>query len=131
MGIKRTAVSQTARNFRELLVWQKAHALAVATYRATASFPAQELYGLTSQIRRSSASIPSNIAEGCGRGSSVELARYFQIARGSASELEYQILLAHDLQFLSPIDFQVISSEVVDIQKMLTSYRQKLLNGKS
>ncbi len=82
------------RNFRELQVWQKAHSLALSVYQVTATFPAHELYGLSSQMRRCCVSIPANIAEGCGRGSHAELAHFLQIARGSASELEYQLLLA-------------------------------------
>jgi four helix bundle protein len=85
------------RDFRNLQVWEKAHALALSVYKATVSFPKEELYGLTSQIRRSSTSIPTNIAEGCGRNGDAELARFMSIGMGSASELEYQLLLAHDL----------------------------------
>jgi four helix bundle protein len=74
--------------FRELKVWEKSHALTLAVYHVTKSFPKQEMYALTSQIRRASASIPANIAEGCGRNGDAELARFLLIAMGSASELE-------------------------------------------
>ncbi|MCH7802387.1 MAG: four helix bundle protein, partial [Chloroflexi bacterium] len=94
----------TPRDFKGLQVWQKSHELATRMYKATTGFPGSEIYGLTSQIRRSAVSIPSNIAEGCGRGGEVELARFFQIAMGSASELEYQLILARDLQYLSHED---------------------------
>jgi len=77
------------KDFRKLKVWEKSHDLTLAVYKATAAFPRKELYGLTSQIRRACASIPANIAEGCGRGGDPELARFLQIAMGSASELEY------------------------------------------
>src|ERR1035437_2821821 len=85
------------KNFRDLMVWQKAHSLTLASYRGTAEFPKQEIYGLISQIRRCSASIAANIAEGCGKGSNAEFQRFLQIAAGSASELEYHFLLAKDL----------------------------------
>ena len=77
------------RDFRDLKVWQKGHNLALAVYKATTSFPREEIYGLTSQIRRSCVSICANIAEGCGRNGEAELARFFQIGMGSASELEW------------------------------------------
>jgi four helix bundle protein len=89
------------RDFRELKVWEKAHAMALNVYRATAQFPRDELYGLTSQVRRACTSIPANIVEGCGRNGDAELARFFRIAMGSASELEYHLLLASDLNFLA------------------------------
>src|SRR5690349_12199835 len=85
------------KDFRKIQVWQKAHALTLRVYKVTASFPKDELYGLTSQIRRASASIPANLAEGCGRDTQTELARFVHIASGSASELEYHLLLEHDL----------------------------------
>ena len=88
------------KDFRNLKVWEKSHQLALAVYKATSTFPRHELYGLTSQIRRACASIPANIAEGCGRSGDAELARFLQIAMGSASELEYHLLLARDLGFL-------------------------------
>ena len=88
------------KDFRQLKVWEKAHQLALQVYKTTVNFPREELYGLTSQIRRSSMSIPTNIAEGCGRHTDAEFARFLQIAMGSASETEYQLLLARDLEFL-------------------------------
>lgn len=91
----------TMRDFRELTVWAKAHNLTLDVYKATACFSREELYGLTSQMRRCSASIPANIAEGCGRAGNAELARFFQNGVGSASELEHHVLLARDLKFLS------------------------------
>src|SRR6266446_2757718 len=82
------------KDFRQLKVWEKAHLLALAVYPITARFPREETYGLTAQIRRAACSIPANIAEGCGRDGDAELARFCVIARGSATELEYQLLLA-------------------------------------
>jgi len=114
------------KDFRRLKVWEKAHHLTLLVYKASTTFPREELYGLTSQIRRASASIPTNIAEGCGRGRDTELARFFQIAMGSASELEYLILLANDLNLLNTEDFDKLTSEVVETKRMLTSFIQKL-----
>jgi four helix bundle protein len=88
------------KDFKELKVWSKAHALTLFVYGVTRTFPKDEIYGLTSQLRRSAASIAANIAEGCGRRSDGELARFLQIARGSASETEYNLLLARDLRLL-------------------------------
>ncbi len=92
------------KNFRDLRVWEKAHRLALSVYRATRTYPSEELYGLTSQSRRAAASIPANIAEGCGRGGNPELRQFLQIAIGSASELGYHLLLAHDLKLLNDED---------------------------
>jgi four helix bundle protein len=86
-------------DFKKLLVWKKAHELTLGLYGLTATFPRDETYGLTSQIRRAVSSIPANIAEGCGREGNVELTRFLFIAMGSASELEYHLLLARDLKY--------------------------------
>jgi four helix bundle protein len=88
-------------DFKDLRVWAKAHELTLILYARTRSFPKDELYGLTSQLRRSAASVGANIAEGCGRRSDGEMKRFLQIARGSVSELEYHLLLARDLCFIS------------------------------
>jgi four helix bundle protein len=109
------------RDFREFKVWEKAHNLTLDIYRNSAHFPREELYGLTSQLRRSSSSIPANIAEGCGRGSNKELARFLQIGMGSASELEYHILLARDLTYLSDVIYDRLQNRVVEVKRMLTS----------
>lgn len=114
------------RDFRELKVWDKSHKLTLEVYKATAAFPRNELYGLTSQIRRSSASIPANIAEGCGRDGDAELARFSRIAAGSASELEYHLLLANELNFLNSREHGKLTSEVTEIKRMLTSFIKKL-----
>ncbi len=114
------------KNFRDLGVWHKAHLLALEVYKITAHFPKEELYGLTSQLRRAAASIPSNIAEGCGRGSDPDFARFLQIAMGSASEVEYQLLLAHDLSFISPANYTRLNDLVTEVKRMLTSLLQKL-----
>lgn len=114
------------RDFKELKVWETAHRLTLEVYKATTKFPKDELYGLTSQIRRSCASIAANIAEGCGRGGDAEFARFLQIATGSASELEYHLTLACDLNFLNGSDYKWLASEVTEIKRMLTSFIQKL-----
>jgi four helix bundle protein len=114
------------KDFRNLKVWEKAHHLTLALYPVTASFPRDEAYGLASQIRRSASSIPSNIAEGCGREGDPEFARFCIIARGSASELEYQLLLARDLKLIQPGDYEKLSAQTVEIKRMLTVLVQKL-----
>ena len=107
-------------------MWAKAHALALDVYRVTASFPRVEALGLSSQIRRSAASAPSNIAEGCGRSGDAELARFCVIARGSATELEYQLLLAPDLQLLDLSLYDGLSGRTIEIKRMLTVLVRKL-----
>ena len=106
-------------DFKKLKVWQKSHQLALAVYQSTAAFPAQERYGLTGQLRRASASIPANIAEGCGRGSDNELGRYVRISLGSSTELEYHLLLAKDLGHLSGSDYHLLSTATLEVQSML------------
>ena len=118
------------RDFRKLVFWQKAHRLTLAVYSETKGFPAAELYGLTRQMRRSSASVATNIAEGSGRNSEREFARFLDIASGSASELEYQFILAHDLDFLDSPEYNRLSANVREVKQMLTSFRQKLTSDK-
>ena len=110
------------KDFHSLKVWEKSHRLALEVYKVTAEFPRQEAFGLTSQLRRASVSIPANIAEGCGRGGEAELARFMQIAAGSASELEYHVLLAHDFGFLDSAPYQQLSADIVEVKKMLSSF---------
>ena len=114
------------RNFRELLVWQKAHELALEVYRDTKGFPADERFGLTVQLRRAASSVASNIAEGCGRGSDKDFARFLGIAAGSASEVEYQILLTRDLGYLSEEDYRRLNSHVNEVKRILNSFIQSL-----
>ena len=106
-------------DFRQLRVWQHAHQLALDVYRATDCFPKAEQYGLTRQVRRAAASVPSNIAEGCGRGSNPDFARFLQIALGSVNEVDYQLLLSRDLGFLSPDDHERLSTSADSIRRML------------
>ena len=114
------------KDFKKLKVWQKAHNLVLRIYKISRKFPKEELYGLTSQIRRASSSVPANIAEGCGRGGEADFARFLQIAMGSASELEYHTLLAYDLDIIDSHAFNGLSSDVAEIKQMLTAFIKKL-----
>ena len=114
------------KDFCQLKVWEKAHQLTMAIYQITATFPREQTYALASQMRRAASSIPSNIAEGCGRDGDAELSRFCSIARGSASELEYQILLARDLKLIQPKQYEQLSSQAVELKRMLTVLMQKL-----
>lgn len=107
-------------------VWKKAHDLTIKIYHATASFPKDELFGLVSQLRRAAVSIPSNIAEGCGRGGNIELKRYLEIAVGSASEVEYQLLLAHDLKYIDKECYASLHSQIIEIKRMIATYIRKI-----
>ena len=114
------------KDFRDLQVWHRAHQLTLAVYRLTATFPRDELYGLTTQLRRSSSSIAANLAEGCGRNGDAELARFCAIAMGSASELEYHLLLARDLDLLKGADYTTLADQTTEVKRMLTGLQQKL-----
>jgi four helix bundle protein len=114
------------KDFRSIKVWEKSHHLTLEIYRVTRSFPADEVYHLTSQLRRAAASIPTNIAEGAGSNSDAGFARYLQIAMGSASELEYLLLLSHDLAYLDPTSYPSLSEQAVEIKKMLTAFLSTL-----
>jgi four helix bundle protein len=118
-------------DFRRLKVWERSHQLALAIYKATAGFPREEQYGLTSQMRRSAFSVPANIAEGCGRGGSAELARFLLISVGSASELEYHLLLAKDLELLDWEAYAALNNEVSEIKRMLASLIRTVRNATS
>ena len=114
------------KDFRSLRVWEKAHAFTLAAYKVSKQFPTDELYGLTSQFRRSAASIPTNLAEGCGRGSDGELARFCDIAMGSACEAEYQALLALELGYIDQATHDTLHSQLDEIQKMLRRFTERL-----
>ncbi len=107
------------KNFRDLKVWEKAHQLTLSAYKVSKGFPKEELYGLTNQMRRSAASIPANIAEGCGRGGDPELARFFQKALGSASEFEYHVLLGRDFGLIKSQDYEHLTNCVTEVKKCL------------
>ena len=114
------------RDFRELMVWAKGHELVLAVYRVTMGFPQQEIYGLTSQMRKAAISVPANIAEGSARGTDAEMARFLQIAQGSGAELEYYFILAHDLNYLNDAESETLIGHVTEVRKMLTSFIQTL-----
>lgn len=114
------------KDFRTLKVWEKSHKVVLAVYKATQSFPKSELYGITSQIQRAAVSVPANIAEGCGKDSDAELGRYFKIAMGSSSELEYLLLLGHDLSYLGDDQYRKLQANLVEVRKMLNAFIQRL-----
>ena len=116
-------------DFRDLKVWQKAHELTLAVYRTTAKFPREELYGITSQLRRATASIPANLAEGRCRRSDRDFGRFVGIALGSASEVEYFILLSRDLGFIDTPVYDALAGQSQEVKKMLTSLYDKLTSG--
>ncbi|MGA8153854.1 MAG: four helix bundle protein [Terriglobales bacterium] len=119
------------RNYRDLQVWLKAHTLTLEVYRSTQCFPSDERFGLTSQMRRSCSSIPANLAEGCGRRSDGEMARFVQIAMGSGAELSYHLLLSRDLGLLKPADCAHLESELNAVMRMLSALSQKLRNTRA
>ena len=104
------------RNYRDLQVWSKAHNLIFELYRVSRSFPREEIYGVTSQLRRASASIGANLAEGCGRRTSGELARFVRLAMGSASGLDYHLLLCRDLGFIEDRDFEHTTADLTEVE---------------
>jgi len=114
------------KDFRGLAVWKQAHLLVLNVYRVTESFPRHELFGLTSQIRRAAASIPTNIAEGCGRDGDAELGRFLNIAKGSTSEVEYLLQLSRDLNYLEAESGGRLMLQTVEIRKMLYGLQKSL-----
>ncbi|MGH9414159.1 MAG: four helix bundle protein [Terriglobales bacterium] len=113
-------------DFRNLEVWERAFRLTLAVYRATVRFPPEERYGLTSQMRRAAAFIAANIAEGCGRDGDAELCRFLQIAMGSASELEFHLLLAAELGYAAAPELDTMQAETVRCKRMLAALIVKL-----
>ena len=114
------------KDFKSLKVWQKGINLVVEIYKSTKNFPQEELYGLTSQMRRSSVLIPSNIAEGSGRSSDKDFHRFLEISLGSSFELETQLIIAHELEFITDDNFIDISNKVHKIQKMITGLKKSI-----
>lgn len=107
------------RDYKKYTVWQKSHELVLEIYKVTGNFPKEKLYGLTSQMRRSASSIPTNVVEGCGRNTDKDFCRFLYIAFGSANELEYQLILSKDLIFLESEKATFLISKVEEIKKML------------
>ena len=114
------------KDFRKLKVWEKAHGITMDTYTITFDFPKEETYGLISQMRRAASSVPTNIAEGCGRGTNADFARFLQIALGSSSELEYLFVLASDLKYLGADLANEVELRIQEVKKMLTGLIKKL-----
>lgn len=113
-------------DYRKLQIWQRSHVVTLQVYRVTTSFPNDEKFGLVSQMRRSTSSIPTNIAEGSGRGSNADFVRFLYIAMGSAAELDYQLLLANELNFLKDEAYATLANELTEIQRMLNAFIQRL-----
>jgi len=116
-------------DFTKLTVWKRAHEVALEVYSATKSFPREERWGLTAQLRRSAVSVPSNVAEGSGRRSAADFARFLSIAVGSASELEYQLLVARDLGYLTHDDWRTLSRLTVEVRRMLIKLHDAVRAG--
>jgi len=114
------------RDFKRLKVWEKAHHFTLQVYSGTKNFPSDERFGLTTQLRRAAVSVPANIAEGCGRDSERELARFMSISAGSASEVEYQLFLANDLNYMQAETYCELNQQVNEVKRMLNSFIQKL-----
>ncbi|OEK01091.1 four helix bundle protein [Roseivirga sp. 4D4] len=114
------------RDFKELEVWERGHQMALDIFKMTEQFPKHEQFGLISQMRRSSESIPTNIAEGCGRESQKELIRFCSIAMGSASELEYQSLLTKDLKIITDDVYEGAVNELLILKRKLNAFIQYL-----
>ena len=118
------------KDFRKLKVWEKAHAFVLTVYTVTRNFPKEEIYGLTSQIKRASLSIGLNIVEGCGRNSNADFKRFLQIAFGSACEAEYCIILSHDLKYITYDEFIFLQQKIIEVKMMLSSLMNKLTTDK-
>lgn len=119
------------KDYRKLKVWEKAHGFVISVYEVTSGFSSDEKFGLTSQLRRAAVSIPSNIAEGCGRGNDGDLRRFCEISMGSVAEVEYQVLLAHDLKMIIRVTFERLNAEIVEVKRMLHGFITTLRNGGS
>lgn len=114
------------RSFKTLTVWEKSHQLTLRVYKESKAFPSDEKFGLTSQLRRATASVPANIAEGCGRGTDAELRRFLEIAMGSASEVEYHLLLARDLGYMAQQQYAELEASTSEVKRMLAGFIKKL-----
>jgi four helix bundle protein len=115
------------RDFKKYTVWQESHTFTLDVYQASKVFPKDELFGLTSQLRRASASIPTNFAEGCGSNSEKEFARYLNIALASCCEVEYLLLLTRDLKYLTTEEHQILEDKLILIRKQIYNLKTKLI----
>lgn len=115
-----------AQDFKQLPVWRKSHELTLAIYRASAEFPFEEIYGLTGQLRRAAATIPTQVAGGFGRQNSADFARALSVAMGAANEVEYLLLLARDLGWLNDTSYGILSRGAAEVQRMLTTLHTKV-----
>ena len=115
------------RDFKKYDIWQLSHAFTLRIYSNTSLFPKDEMYGITSQIRRASSSIPTNISEGCGRNSDKEFNQYLNIALGSASETEYLIILSRDLNYIDTETFEILEKEINTIKSKIYKLKQILI----
>ncbi len=113
-------------DFRELKVWKKAHHLTLQVYRESTAFPADERFGLVGQLRRAAVSVPANIAEGCGRGTAKDMGRFLHIAAGSAAEVEYHLMLARDLGYMTDAQHLILEDQIVEIKRMLTALNRRI-----
>jgi four helix bundle protein len=118
-------------DFRNLKVWQKAQEVVVEIYKLTSRFPKDELYGLTSQARRAAVSIVANIAEGCGRGSDADFARFLQMAIGSSFELDALIVIAQDLKFITDVEYDSSAMNLSELKRMLNAFLQTVRRASS
>ncbi len=115
--------------YRDLIAWRKATDLALEIYRATQKFPKEEIYGLTSQMRRAAVSVASNIAEGKGRYSLKEFAQFLYRARGSLLELETQLFIARELHYLEPLDFRRMEDKTKELGRILNGLTKSVVEG--
>ena len=113
-------------NFKDLIVWKKAHENALMIYQLTKSFPREEQYGITSQLRRASVSVPTNIAEGCGKFTQKDFANFLQTSLGSSQEVEYLILLAFELTYITEKDYLKLNQSINEVKAMLISLIKKI-----
>lgn len=111
-----------SKSFRELIVWQKAHQLTLDTYSLTANYPQEELFGLTSQMRRAAVSIPANIAEGYRKRGTADKARFLNISEGSLDELNYYLILSKDLNYMSDRQYEELNTKCIEVSKLLHAY---------
>lgn len=118
-------------DYRKLLVWQRAHKLVIDIYANSKGFPKDELYGVTSQLRRAAVSISANIVEGAGRKTKPDFARFLTISLGSTNEVEYFFLLSKDLGYLKDRDYESLNNQLIEVRKMLLSFTKKVSDSNS